>query len=341
MMIGEQSRCQYLQADNHACHATTPKLQQQQGSQLRKHGRRGRPKDHFFRLAADLQAIQWESSKVMTGQNCDVALVVSDASEHQSWKPTTNTHIHTNTLQGKLRSVPLASVVRVQRGAGTLVFQRTPPPPQQHALALSIVYYEEPNSLLPFGDGQHSLDLVCSNAAELEVWYRGLTHAVARAKNSAAAAAAPAPSAVTAAVASAANNKSAAAAAAAAGRGGAGGRGAAAGGGGGAGGAAAAVISSSGLEDDGRSDGIQLLSSGEFDPYLGVHLPTSTPGGPVVESCINAGRRELGDTYVWGSWSAHASTGGGASSPVPGGDERVPPALLRQAHALDIVQVST
>lgn len=36
----------------------------QQGGKLRKYGRRGRPKDHHFRLSADLTALMWTSANV-------------------------------------------------------------------------------------------------------------------------------------------------------------------------------------------------------------------------------------------------------------------------------------
>ncbi len=35
-----------------------------QGSKLRKYGRRGKPKDHYFRLSPDDRELQWESSNV-------------------------------------------------------------------------------------------------------------------------------------------------------------------------------------------------------------------------------------------------------------------------------------
>lgn len=37
-----------------------------QGNKLRKYGRRGKPKEHVFRLSQDLQELQWDSSNVRT-----------------------------------------------------------------------------------------------------------------------------------------------------------------------------------------------------------------------------------------------------------------------------------
>lgn len=67
-------------------------------------------------------------------------------------------------LQGKVRSIPLVSVVKVQQGQTTEVFLRDPLP-EYEALSFSVIYTE--------GKGDRklrSLDVICKNMPEFETW---------------------------------------------------------------------------------------------------------------------------------------------------------------------------
>eukprot|EP00879_Flechtneria_rotunda_P024147 GHRR01025593.1.p1 GENE.GHRR01025593.1~~GHRR01025593.1.p1 ORF type:complete len:281 (+),score=105.10 GHRR01025593.1:273-1115(+) len=110
------------------------------GSYLRKYGRRGKPKNHYFRLSNDDRELLWDSSN------------------------------------GKVRSISLVSVVKVQQGQTTEVFKRDPLP-EYETLSFSLVYGEGKPSK------KRTLDVICRNMSEFETWYWGIQLVVAWAQN--------------------------------------------------------------------------------------------------------------------------------------------------------------
>jgi hypothetical protein len=66
-------------------------------------------------------------------------------------------------VQGKVRSIALVSVVKVQQGQTTEVFSRDPLP-EYEALSFSLIYTEGR------AGKRRSLDVICRNMAEFETW---------------------------------------------------------------------------------------------------------------------------------------------------------------------------
>eukprot|EP00883_Tetradesmus_obliquus_P007882 jgi/Sobl393_1/18538/SZX64696.1 len=110
------------------------------GSYLRKYGRRGKPKTHYFRLSGDDRELLWDSSN------------------------------------GKVRSIALVSVLKVQQGQATEVFARDPLP-EYEATSFSLIYSEGR------GGKRRSLDVVCRNSSEFETWYWGIQLVIAWTQN--------------------------------------------------------------------------------------------------------------------------------------------------------------
>lgn len=100
------------------------------GSTLIKYGRRGKPKTHHFRLSADDRELIWDSNK------------------------------------GKIRRIPLSSVIRVCQGQDSPVFRRSPEPGLV-PLSFSLYYQEK-------GNKERTLDVICKTQMEFEDWYLGI-----------------------------------------------------------------------------------------------------------------------------------------------------------------------
>ncbi|XP_076926430.1 PH, RCC1 and FYVE domains-containing protein 1-like [Bidens hawaiensis] len=73
---------------------------------------------------------------------------------------------------GRERNLNLASVIRIIPGQRTLVFKRCSQPEKEY-LSFSLIYK----------NGERSLDLICKDKVEVDVWLAGLRHLVSSAQN--------------------------------------------------------------------------------------------------------------------------------------------------------------
>ncbi|KAL6962388.1 PH, RCC1 and FYVE domains-containing protein 1 [Sarracenia purpurea var. burkii] len=117
------------------------------GTQLLKYGRKGKPKFCPFRLSNSL----WIAPCVLVQGN---SFFIHDSQDESSliWISTSGE-----------RSLKLASVSRIIPGQRTAVFQRYLRPEKDY-LSFSLIY----------NNGKRSLDLICKDKVEAEVWIAGL-----------------------------------------------------------------------------------------------------------------------------------------------------------------------
>ncbi|KIY97229.1 hypothetical protein MNEG_10734 [Monoraphidium neglectum] len=56
------------------------------GNKLRKYGRRGKPKDHLFRLSQDLQELQWDSSSPLAEGKARHGRALGGSAKRLAWR---------------------------------------------------------------------------------------------------------------------------------------------------------------------------------------------------------------------------------------------------------------
>jgi len=108
------------------------------GNYMLKYGRRGQPHKAHFVLSEDLQSLSWTSKRARGGKD--------------------------------RKEISLHDVYAIEAGQGTEVFKRFPQHKHLKGLSFSILYRN-----IKRGE-RRSLDIVCSNEDEYELWFTGLTY---------------------------------------------------------------------------------------------------------------------------------------------------------------------
>eukprot|EP00873_Tetraselmis_striata_P035861 jgi/Tetstr1/456125/TSEL_042894.t1 len=108
------------------------------GNYMLKYGRRGQPHKAHFVLSEDLHSLSWTSKRARGGKD--------------------------------RKEISLHDVYAIEAGQGTEVFKRFPQHKHLKGLSFSILYRN-----IKRGE-RRSLDIVCSNEDEYELWFTGLTY---------------------------------------------------------------------------------------------------------------------------------------------------------------------
>eukprot|EP00878_Enallax_costatus_P013317 GHUV01013923.1.p1 GENE.GHUV01013923.1~~GHUV01013923.1.p1 ORF type:complete len:399 (+),score=132.40 GHUV01013923.1:152-1348(+) len=259
------------------------------GNHLRKYGRRGKPKTHYFRLSHDDKELVWDSSN------------------------------------GKARSIPLGSVIKVQQGQTTEVFLRDPLP-EYEALSFSLVYTEGKSD-----KKLRSLDVICKSMPEFETWFWGIQLVIAWAQQlemqqDAAAVAVQEAS-------SAAQNEPKP--------------------------SANGIATSASLSDEKLQEFKQIAAALQPTPQPSITAKAPpalqpTPSVTAAATGIAAGptrqrlsgllglpeKREIGDCYIWGDWGDLEGFASCAAAETGALQSCCAPVMVANTHALDIIQVA-
>eukprot|EP00873_Tetraselmis_striata_P044421 jgi/Tetstr1/464685/TSEL_009437.t1 len=109
-----------------------------QGNYMLKYGRRGQPHKAHFVLSEDLQSLSWTSKRARGGS--------------------------------ERKEISLRDVYAIEAGQGTEVFKRFPQHEHLKRLSFSVLYRTSTRG------EKRSLDVVCSNEDEYDLWFTGLTY---------------------------------------------------------------------------------------------------------------------------------------------------------------------
>jgi len=108
------------------------------GNYMLKYGRRGQPHKAHFVLSEDLQSLSWTSKRARGGS--------------------------------ERKEISLRDVYAIEAGQGTEVFKRFPQHEHLKRLSFSVLYRTSTRG------EKRSLDVVCSNEDEYDLWFTGLTY---------------------------------------------------------------------------------------------------------------------------------------------------------------------